>query len=221
MVPAIPEFIYLYWYFSELFLQQYKCIKSAFLDSMWDFCLWCVWVNSLFYHHRYSRVSWMVTFFFFFYFPNNTNQMNLVCLQSHDNLVLDGQPTNQQLTVVNTITHFKNMNKLGEIQNVWSLSYAYVVNKQLFLEYSEQSILEAWKHSYTWNTTLKENLWSMWIQCPVFSPAQSSCSHYLIFQGFVTVVWITNHENTCCCVGSFSFKNPILYRFTVVIYVQC
>lgn len=30
---------------------------------MWEFLsLWCVWVNSLFYHHRYSRVSWMVIF---------------------------------------------------------------------------------------------------------------------------------------------------------------
>lgn len=54
--------MYLYWYFSELFLQQYKC-KILFFDSIWEFLsLWCVWVNSLFYHHRYSRVSWMVTF---------------------------------------------------------------------------------------------------------------------------------------------------------------
>lgn len=114
--------------------------------------------------------------FVFFGVPNNTNQMNLVCLQSHDNLVLDGQPSNQQLTVVNTITYFENMKKLdGEIQNVWSLSYTYVVNEKLFLEYSEQSIIEVWKLSHTWNPTLKENLWPMWIQCPVFSPAQSSC----------------------------------------------
>lgn len=58
-----------------------------------------------------QQASWMVTFFGVdaaqVGVPKNTNRMSFTCLlQSHDNLVLDGQPATQQLTAANTITHF-------------------------------------------------------------------------------------------------------------------
>lgn len=117
---AIPAFMYLHWYFSEQFLQQYKCIHSAFLDSMWEFLsLWCVWVNSLFYHRRYSRVSWMVTFCVFW------------CPQQHqpDEPGLPPEPWQPGAwwAANKSAAHSGKYNHLfqkldGQIQNVWSWS---------------------------------------------------------------------------------------------------
>lgn len=166
MVPAIPEFMYLYWYFSELFLQQYKCINSAFFGFNVGVFVFVMFISS-----PQMQQGQLDGDRCFLAFPTTPTRWTWSASRAMTTRCFMGS---SQWFIQSLIS--KTWKKLdGEIQNVWSLSYTYVVNKKLFLEYSEQSIIEAWKLSRTWNTTLKENLWPMWIQCPLFSPAQSSC----------------------------------------------